>query len=67
MEEDKVVDYFQAMREFDKAQGKKPDGFDVPLRSAEAPDGSVDYLKVSREFVQYLEKDRSEVIHIDKE
>ena len=66
MEEDKVVDYFQVMRDYDKTQGKKPDGFDIPLRSVETPEGEVDYLKVSREYVNYLEKDRSEVIHIDK-
>ena len=54
------------MREFDKAQGKKPDGFDMPLRSAEDEDGGVDYLKVSREYVKYLIEDQSEVIHNEK-
>jgi hypothetical protein len=32
---DKVVDYFQAMRDFDKSQGKKADDFDMPLKSSE--------------------------------
>ena len=65
MEEDKVVDYLQAVRDFDKAQGKKQDGFDYPLRSSEEPE-VVDYLKVTREYVQYMERDQSEVIHIGK-
>ena len=32
---EKVVDYFQAMRAFDRAQGKKADDFDMPLKSSE--------------------------------
>ena len=36
--EDRVVDYLQAVRDFDKAQGKKADGFDYPLRSSEEPE-----------------------------
>ncbi len=63
MNNDNVVDYVQAVREFDKSQGKKPEGFDMPLRSTEVPGGGVDYLKVSREYVHYLEKDGSEIIH----
>ena len=61
---EKVVDYFQAMRDFDKSQGKKADEFDMPLQSSEAE--PVDYLKVSQEFEKYLIEDRSEVIHIRK-
>ena len=53
MEKERVVDYFQAMREFDKSQGKKADDFDMPLKSSEE-DGGVDYLAVSREFEKYL-------------
>ena len=60
--EDKVVDYLQAVRDFDKAQGKQADEFDYPLRSAEEP-GVVDYLKVTREFVSYLETEQPDVIH----
>ncbi len=63
---DKVVDYFQAMRDFDRAQGKKADWFDAPLRSAEK-DGVVNYLSVSREYQDYLEKDRSEMIYVGKD
>lgn len=60
--EDRVVDYLQAVRDFDKAQGKKADGFDYPLRSPEEPE-AVDYLKVTREFVSYLETEQPDVIH----
>ena len=63
---EKVVDYMQVVRDFDKSQGKKPDGFDMPLRSAEDEEGVVDYLKVSREYVKYLIDDQSEVIHNEK-
>ena len=62
MKEDNVVDYLQAVRDFDLAQGKKPDGFDYPLRSSEEP-VVVDYLKVTREFVSYLETEQPDVIH----
>ena len=61
---DKVVDYFQAMRDFDKSQGKKADEFDMPLKSSEE-DGGVDYLAVSREYQKYL-VENPEVIHIRK-
>ncbi len=61
---DKVVDYFQAMRDFDKFQGKKTDDFDMPLKSSEE-DGGVDYLTVSREFEKYL-AGNPEVIHVRK-
>ena len=64
MDENKVVDYFQAMREFDQSQGKKADDFDMPLKSSEE-DGGVDYLAVSREFEKYLAGNK-EVIHIRK-
>ncbi len=66
MGKEKVVDYFQAMREFDKSQGKAPDDFDIPLKSSEKPDGGVDYLAVSRKWKEYLDSDRSEVIHNGK-
>ena len=52
---EKVVDYFQAMRDFDKSQGKKADEFDMPLKSSEE-DGGVDYLAVSRGYEKYLVK-----------
>ena len=65
MKDDKVVDYFQAMREFDKAQGIKPDGFDIPLKSS-LEDGGVDYLAVSREYERYLASDQSDVIRNEK-
>ena len=45
----KVIDYSQVMRDFDKSQGRKPDDFDIPLRSSSEPDGGVDYLAASRE------------------
>ena len=38
---EKVVDYFQAIRDFDKFQGKKADDFDMPLKSSKE-DGRVD-------------------------
>ena len=60
---DKVVDYFQAMRDFDKSQGKKTDDFDMLLKSSEE-NGEVDYLVVSRVFEQHLIEDHSDVIHI---
>ena len=50
---EKVVDYFQAMRDFD-----------MPLKSSEE-DGGVDYLTVSREFEKYL-AGNPEVIHVRK-
>lgn len=56
------VSYIQAVRDFDKAQGKKPDGFDYPMRSSEDQE-PVDYVKVTREFVQYLETEQPDVIH----
>lgn len=59
--EDKIVDYLQAVRDFDKALGKKADGFDYPMWSSEEPE-VVDYLKVTREFVQYLETEQPDVI-----
>ena len=61
---EKVVDYFQAMRDFDKFQEKKTDDFDMPLKSSEE-DGGVDYLTVSREFEKYL-AGNPEVIHVRK-
>ena len=61
------VDYFQAMRAFDKDQGRKPDDFDLPLKSSEVPGGGVDYLAVSREWAKYLDRDRSEVIRDEKQ
>ena len=61
---DKVVDYFQAMRDFDKFHGKKADDFDMPLKSSEE-DGGVDYLAVSQEYEKYLAENK-EVIHIGK-
>ena len=61
---EKVVDYFQAMRDFDKLQGKKANDFDMPLKSSEE-DGGVDYLAVSREYQKYLIENK-EVIHIRK-
>ena len=65
MVKDRIVDYFQAMRDFDKSLGKKADDFDMPLKSSEE-DGRVDYLAVSREYEKYLIEDQSEVIHIRK-
>ncbi len=62
MDREKPVDYFKAMRDFDKSQGRKPDDFDIPLKDSVEDDG-VDYLEVSREYEEYLEKDQSEVIH----
>ena len=38
---DKVVDYFQAMRDFDKSQGKQADDFDMPLKSSEEDGGVI--------------------------
>ncbi len=61
---EKVVDYFQAMRDFDKFQGKKEDDFDIPLKSSEE-DGGVDYLAVSREYEKYL-AENVDVIHVRK-
>ena len=58
------MDYFQAMRDFDRSQRKQADDFDMPLQSSEAE--PVDYLSVSREFEKYLIEDQSEVIHIRK-
>ena len=66
MESGKAVDYLQAVREFDKAHGKKPEGFDIPLRSSEEPLECVDYLSVSRKFEQFLNTDQSEVIYNGK-
>ena len=62
---EKVVDYFRAMWDFDKSQGKQADDFDMPLESLEEDD-AVDYLAVSREYEKYLIEDQSEVIHIRK-
>ena len=59
----KPVDYFRAMRNFDKNQGKAPDDFDFPLKSSEEPDGGVDYLSVSRKWKEYLDSDQSDLIH----
>ena len=64
MVNENVVDYFQAMRDFDKSQGKKADDFDMPLKSSEE-DGGVDYLAVSREYQKYL-IENTEVIHVRK-
>ena len=66
MNKDKTVDYFQIMRDFDKSQGKKPDDFDIPLKSSEEPDGGVDYLAVSRKWEKYLAEDQSDLIHNGK-
>ena len=41
----KTVDYLQAVRDYDQAWGKKPNGFDYLLRSSEELE-VVDYLKV---------------------
>ncbi len=35
----KVVDYEQEIRDFDKFQGRKPDDFDIPLKSAAVLNG----------------------------
>ncbi len=64
MGKEKVVDYFQAIHDFDKSQGKAPDDFSVLLKSSEEPDGGVDYLLVSRKWKEYLDSDQA-VIHND--
>ena len=59
----KPVDYFRAMRNFDKNQGKVPDDFDFPLKSSEEPDGGVNYLAISRKWEKYLAEGQSDLIH----
>ncbi len=65
MEKDKTIDYFQAIRDFDKSHDRKPDNFSAPLKSSEEPDGGVNYLVVSRKWKEYLDSDQS-VIHNEK-
>jgi len=36
MAEEQAVDYFQAMRDYDRSQRKQADDFDIPLQSSEA-------------------------------
>ena len=59
------VDYIRATQDFDKAHGKKPDGF-TPLKHTAEADGGVDYLKISREYEKYLITDQSEVVRNGK-
>ena len=66
MDNEKAVDYFRVMRDFDKSQGKAPDDFDFPLRSSEETDGGVDYLSVSRKWKEYLDSDQTDLIHNGK-
>lgn len=66
MENGKAVDYLQAVRVFDKAHGKKPEGFDIPLRSSEELPESVDYLSVMQKYEQFLNTDQLEVIYNGK-
>jgi len=66
MEKEHIVDYFQAVREFDLDQGKKPDSFAAPLRDSVVSDGVVDYLTVSREYERYRNAGNLDVIHNEK-
>lgn len=62
MKKDKTTDYLQVVQDFDKSQGRKTDGFDMPMKNSVRIDGGVDYLAVSRKYEQYLNQDESEVI-----
>ena len=64
MEKNKTVDYLRAVRDFDKSRGKKTEDFKMPPKDS-AADGGVDYLKVSRKYQRYLQRDQSEVIRKD--
>ena len=64
MEKNKTVDYLRAVRDFDKSRGKKMEDFKIPLKDSVA-DSGVDYLKVSRKYQRYLQRDQSEVIRKD--
>ncbi len=66
MGNEKTIDYLKAVRDFDKSLGRKTDDFDMPLKSTAEADGGVDYLKVSREYEQYLATDQSEVVRNGK-
>ena len=66
MAKEKIVDYFQAMQEYDKSLGRKTDDFDAQLQGASVEDGGVDYTVLTREFEKYLIEDQSEVIRIRK-
>ncbi len=64
MEKNKTVNYLRAVRDFDKSRGKKTEDFKIPLKDS-AADSGVDYLKVSRKYQRYLQRDQSEVIRKD--
>ncbi len=64
MEKNKTVNYLRAVRDFDKSRGKKTEDFKIPLKDSVA-DSGVDYLKVSRKYQRYLQRDQSEVIRKD--
>lgn len=62
MDKNQPVDYVQAMREFDSLQGKTQEQTDLPMRGPVLPDGSVDYLKISKDYERMLIVDQSEVV-----
>ena len=66
MKKVKDVNYFQAVRDFDKAHGRKQKDFDTPVRNRAVPDAGVDYLTVSRAYEQYLKQEHSDAVHGEK-
>ena len=66
MAKSKVVDYEQAMLDFDRHRGKKPEDINIPLKSMAVSDGGVDYMAASRAFQEYMDKDESDAIRLNK-
>ena len=66
MEKGNIVDYYQAIQDFDRNQGKKPESFAAPLRDSVVSDGVVDYLTVSREYERYRNAGNLDIIHNEK-
>ena len=56
MEKEKVVNYSQAMKNYDKSLGRKQEDTDLPLKYNTTEDGGVDYMAASKAYEKYLVK-----------
>lgn len=66
MSKNQVIDYMQAVIDFEKSYGRKTENTDIPLKSSSTPDGWVDYLAASQAYLRLQNEDDSDVIHVGK-
>ena len=66
MNKDHAVDYVQAVIDFEKDHGRKPENTDNPLKSSIMTDDGVDYLAATQAYLRRLDKADADVIHVGK-